>query len=196
MGLTGLEVVGKDGEGLPLDISMMAASPRDLNDLPEYGDDLRTLDKYGRRSTLFLVHWWPSKITNLDDWSWIFLFLICILCPLLRLIDGYNITTEDHHMWLIPFSFGEPHTLNVIFSRTQVIAGLRIWNYNKSPEDSYRGVRLSLSQQRIGVVVLIFNISPWSTSSFIFVPGEEYSYFHRWCRHLPTRGVPDQERTG
>lgn len=46
MGLTGLEVVGKDGESLPLDISMMAASPRDLNDLPEYGDDLRTLDKY------------------------------------------------------------------------------------------------------------------------------------------------------
>lgn len=46
MGLTALEVVGKDGESLPLDIGMMAASPRDLNDLPEYGDDLRTLDKY------------------------------------------------------------------------------------------------------------------------------------------------------
>lgn len=165
MGLTGLEVVGKDGEGLPLDISMMAASPRDLNDLPEYGDDLRTLDKYDWHHDL-------GKITNLDDWSWIFLFLICILCPLLRLIDGYNITTEDHHMWLIPFSFGEPHTLNVIFSRTQVIAGLRIWNYNKSPEDSYRGVRLSLRQQHIGAVALIFNISP-------FVPGEDYSCFHR-----------------
>lgn len=46
MGLTGLEVVGKDGESLPLDLSMMVASPRDLNDLPEYGHDLRTLDKY------------------------------------------------------------------------------------------------------------------------------------------------------
>lgn len=47
MGLTGLEVVGKDGESLPLDITMMAASPRDLNDLPEVdGNDLRTLDKY------------------------------------------------------------------------------------------------------------------------------------------------------
>lgn len=46
IGLTGLEVVGKDGESLPLDLSMMAASPRDLNDLPEYGHDLRTLDKY------------------------------------------------------------------------------------------------------------------------------------------------------
>lgn len=48
MGLTGLEVVGQDGEGLPLDLSMMAASPRDLNDLPDYENDLRTLDKYGR----------------------------------------------------------------------------------------------------------------------------------------------------
>ncbi|XP_068610713.1 katanin-interacting protein [Brachionichthys hirsutus] len=103
MGLTGLEVVGKDGESFPLELSMMAASPRDLNDLPECGHDLRTLDK---------------------------------------LIDGSNITTDDLHMWLIPFSYGEPHTLNVTFSQTQTIAGLRIWNYNKSPEDSYRGVKV------------------------------------------------------
>uniref|UniRef100_A0A3Q3FRW2 Si:dkey-161j23.7 n=1 Tax=Labrus bergylta TaxID=56723 RepID=A0A3Q3FRW2_9LABR len=44
------------------------------------------------------------------------------------------------HMWLIPFSYGEPHVLNMTFTKTQTIAGLRIWNYNKSPEDSYRGV--------------------------------------------------------
>ncbi|XP_069547538.1 katanin-interacting protein isoform X1 [Brachyistius frenatus] len=103
MGLTGLEVVGKDGESLPLELSMMAASPRDLNDLPEYGQDLRTLDK---------------------------------------LVDGHNITTDDQHMWLIPFSYGEPHIINITFSKTQTIAGLRIWNYNKSPEDSYRGVKV------------------------------------------------------
>ncbi|XP_034563365.1 protein KIAA0556 isoform X2 [Notolabrus celidotus] len=103
MGLTGLEVVGKDGESLPLDLSMMAASPRDLNDLPDYGHDLRTLDK---------------------------------------LVDGHNITTDDQHMWLIPFSYGEPHILNMMFNKTQTIAGLRIWNYNKSPEDSYRGVKV------------------------------------------------------
>ncbi|XP_028264447.1 protein KIAA0556 isoform X2 [Parambassis ranga] len=103
MGLTGLEVVGKDGESLPVDLSMMAASPRDLNDLPEYGHDLRTLDK---------------------------------------LIDGNNITIEDQHMWLIPFSYGESHILNITFNKPQTIAGLRIWNYNKSPEDSYRGVKM------------------------------------------------------
>ncbi|XP_055006031.1 katanin-interacting protein isoform X1 [Boleophthalmus pectinirostris] len=103
MGLTGLEVVGKEGDSLPLDLSIMAASPRDVNDLPEYGHDLRTLDK---------------------------------------LIDGHNITTDDQHMWLIPFSYGEPHTLIINFNKVQTIAGLRIWNYNKSPEDSYRGVKL------------------------------------------------------
>ncbi|KAM9715846.1 katanin-interacting protein isoform 1-T1 [Menidia menidia] len=103
MGLTGLEVVGKDGEGLPLDLSMLAASPRDLNDLPDCGYDLRTLDK---------------------------------------LVDGHNITTDDQHMWLIPFSYGEAHILNITFSNAQTVAGLRIWNYNKSPEDSYRGVKV------------------------------------------------------
>ncbi|KAM9774277.1 katanin-interacting protein isoform 2-T2 [Syngnathus typhle] len=103
MGLTGLEVVGKDGEGLPLDLGIMTASPRDLNDLPEYGHDSRNLDK---------------------------------------LIDGQNITTDDQHMWLIPFSYGEPHTVTITFPQAQTIAGLRIWNYNKSAEDSYRGVKV------------------------------------------------------
>ena len=66
MGLTGLEVVGKDGESLPLDLSMMAASPRDLNDLPEYAHDLRTLDKYVWYDTLCenveYSDIWPSFI--------------------------------------------------------------------------------------------------------------------------------------
>lgn len=43
-------------------------------------------------------------------------------------------------MWLIPFSYGEPHTVSIAFPQAQTVAGLRIWNYNKSAEDSYRGV--------------------------------------------------------
>lgn len=46
LGITGLELVGRDGQSLPLDLSMMSASPQDLNDLPGYGSDARTLDKY------------------------------------------------------------------------------------------------------------------------------------------------------
>lgn len=51
-----------------------------------------------------------------------------------------NITTEDEHMWLIPFSPGLDHVVMIHFDRAQSIAGLRLWNYNKSPEDTYRGV--------------------------------------------------------
>ncbi|XP_053197195.1 katanin-interacting protein isoform X1 [Scomber japonicus] len=130
MGLTGLEVVGKDGESLPLDLSIMAASPRDLNDLPDYGHDLRTLDK---------------------------------------LIDGHNITTDDQNMWLIPFRYGEPHSLDITFNEPQTIAGLRIWNYNKTPEDSYRGVKV--------IHVFMDNVAISPTEGFLIRKGPGNCHF-------------------
>lgn len=45
MGLTGLEVVGQDGQSLPLDLTMMAVTQRDFSDLPECGWNTGTLDK-------------------------------------------------------------------------------------------------------------------------------------------------------
>ncbi|XP_077172354.1 katanin-interacting protein isoform X2 [Paroedura picta] len=103
LGLTGLEVVGTGGQALPVALDQLSASPRDLNDLAEYTEDSRTLDK---------------------------------------LIDGINITMEDDHMWLVPFRLGEDHRLLIQFHRAEDIAGLRIWNYNKSPEDTYRGAKV------------------------------------------------------
>ncbi|NXJ68842.1 K0556 protein, partial [Rostratula benghalensis] len=103
LGLTGLEVIGKDGLALKISTEQISASPQDLNDLPEYTRDSRTLEK---------------------------------------LIDGTNITVEDDHMWLIPFSFGEDHLLTIHFDKMESIAGLRFWNYNKSPEDTYRGAKV------------------------------------------------------
>ncbi|NWW50343.1 K0556 protein, partial [Pedionomus torquatus] len=103
LGLTGLEVIGKDGHALKISTEQISASPQDLNDLPEYTGDSRTLEK---------------------------------------LIDGTNITVEDDHMWLIPFSFGEDHLLTIHFDKIESIAGLRFWNYNKSPEDTYRGAKV------------------------------------------------------
>ncbi|XP_062956228.1 katanin-interacting protein [Cynocephalus volans] len=103
LGLTGLEVVGKEGQALPIQLHQISASPRDLNDLPEYIEDCRTLDK---------------------------------------LIDGANITMEDEHMWLIPFSPGLDHVVTIRFDRAESIAGLRFWNYNKSLEDTYRGAKI------------------------------------------------------
>jgi hypothetical protein len=46
LGLTGLEVVGPEGEALPIQLSMLDADPRDLHVLPGYERDDRTLDKY------------------------------------------------------------------------------------------------------------------------------------------------------
>ncbi|XP_023572507.1 protein KIAA0556 homolog isoform X2 [Octodon degus] len=103
LGLTGLEVVGKDGQALPVHLHQISACPRDLNDLPEYTEDSRTLDK---------------------------------------LIDGVNITTEDEHMWLVPFWSGLDHVVTIRFPRAESLAGLRFWNYNKSPEDTYRGAKI------------------------------------------------------
>nr|XP_019610228.1 PREDICTED: protein KIAA0556 homolog isoform X1 [Rhinolophus sinicus] len=103
LGLTGLEVVSRDGQALPIHPHQISACPRDLNDLPEYTDDSRTLDK---------------------------------------LIDGANLTMEDEHMWLVPFSPGLDHTVTICFDRAESIAGLRFWNYNKSPEDTYRGAKI------------------------------------------------------
>ncbi|NXI44542.1 K0556 protein, partial [Galbula dea] len=103
LGLTGLEVIGRNGQALKISREQISASPQDFNDLPEYTGDSRRLEK---------------------------------------LIDGTNITAEDDHMWLIPFSFGEDHLLTIHFAQVESIAGLRFWNYNKSPEDTSRGAKV------------------------------------------------------
>ncbi len=43
-------------------------------------------------------------------------------------------------MWLIPFTEGESHWLRIDFDAETELAGMRIWNYNKNPEDTFRGV--------------------------------------------------------
>ncbi|NXA50699.1 K0556 protein, partial [Nothocercus julius] len=44
LGLTGLEVIGRDGQALKITTEQIYASPQDLNDLPEYVGDSRTLE--------------------------------------------------------------------------------------------------------------------------------------------------------
>ncbi|XP_078346621.1 katanin-interacting protein-like isoform X3 [Oculina patagonica] len=102
MGLTGLELLGPNQEAIPITYSMLKACPRDLNDLPEYEDDDRTLDK---------------------------------------VINGTNVTMSDEHMWLIPFTEGQDHLLNIDLGHTTPLVGIRVWNYNKSTDDSFRGAK-------------------------------------------------------
>ena len=67
--------------------------------------------------------------------------LIFIVVYIFRLLDGFNVSSSDEHMWMIPFTEGGDHFLTIDFGREVQMTGLRIWNYNKTPEDTYRGVR-------------------------------------------------------
>eukprot|EP00794_Sanderia_malayensis_P021189 gene21189-23267_t len=102
LGLTGLQILGDNFEPLNIELDWLFASPRDLNDLEDYDDDDRTLDK---------------------------------------LIDHENVTTSDEHMWMIPFSEGCDHLLTITFPRVHLFTGIRVWNYNKSLDDTYRGAK-------------------------------------------------------
>ena len=119
-GLTGLRVwVARPVEGQPCvgRVVEHALTPRDLRAAPQdinvdgHSGDVRTLDK---------------------------------------LVDGVNVTTDDVHMWLIPFLSAGPggvassrgdHILRIRLPAPTWIAGLTVYNYNKSAEDSFRGVR-------------------------------------------------------
>lgn len=48
-------------------------------------------------------------------------------------------TCDDTHMWLIPLSSSQEIRLDL--KSEQLIYGLRVWNYNKNPEDTFRGAK-------------------------------------------------------
>ena len=58
-----------------------------------------------------------------------------------KLVDGNNLTCDDLHSWLAPFSQGRNHFINIEFDTDVHLAMLRVWNYNKSRIHSTRGAR-------------------------------------------------------
>ena len=69
-----------------------------------------------------------------------------------KLVDGYNRTTDDLHMWLAPFTQGGHHTVTVELGESKTISMIRIWNYNKSRIHAHRGaqdVTIELDGERI-----------------------------------------------
>ncbi|XP_063681155.1 katanin-interacting protein-like isoform X3 [Bolinopsis microptera] len=58
-----------------------------------------------------------------------------------KLMTGCNITTDDIQMWLAPFTSGESHVLTVTLPQSTEITAIKIYNYNKTSEDTYRGVK-------------------------------------------------------
>ena len=101
VGLTGIQLIGLSG---PISIQKpwLEANPRDMNVIPGYSGDYRTLDK---------------------------------------LINNKNQTADDHNMWLIPFTKGKYHFIDIDLQENYNITGIVFWNYNKNSEDTARGVK-------------------------------------------------------
>lgn len=58
-----------------------------------------------------------------------------------NLIDGVNLTQDDMHLWLAPFTQGRSHVIYLEFAGPCQVAMIRVWNYNKSRIHSFRGVK-------------------------------------------------------
>jgi hypothetical protein len=58
-----------------------------------------------------------------------------------KLVDGDNDGVDMTHMWMVPFSEQEPPQIRIDLGREMPIAALELWNYNKSDEDTARGVK-------------------------------------------------------
>ena len=58
-----------------------------------------------------------------------------------KLVDGNNLTCDDLHSWLAPFTQGKNHFISIDFDTNVTLAMLRVWNYNKSRIHSSRGAR-------------------------------------------------------
>ena len=65
---------------------------------------------------------------------------IVAFCVTYRLINDVNVTMSDENMWMIPYCDEDSHVLRIHFSEPTIVTGVRLWNYNKSLEDTFRGV--------------------------------------------------------
>lgn len=61
-----------------------------------------------------------------------------------KLFNDRNNTMDDRNMWLIPYNKGEDHTILIDLGEQRAISGIKFYNYNKSQEDSLRGVRRAI----------------------------------------------------
>ncbi|UJR14999.1 hypothetical protein I4U23_001976 [Adineta vaga] len=58
-----------------------------------------------------------------------------------NLFDSENVTCHPNHMWLCPFNRNDRVRIMITLSVSKKLHGLRIWNYNQSPDDTYRGIK-------------------------------------------------------
>ncbi|XP_065181377.1 protein KATNIP homolog [Sycon ciliatum] len=60
-----------------------------------------------------------------------------------NLLSDCSVTMDDSHMWLAPYEPGIANILTVDFGTETHVTGIQIWNYNKTREDTCRGVKIA-----------------------------------------------------
>ena len=107
-----------------------------------------------------------------------------------KLLDGINDTTDEFHMWITPFIKGADHRITFDLGFVQDVSGMRIWNYNKSPEGVLRGARvLSIRADDKFVGKFVARIGPGCDGVNF---GQRILFRELALFHLPNRvkGVP------
>ncbi|KAI3438935.1 hypothetical protein D9Q98_001349 [Chlorella vulgaris] len=128
VGLSGLQVLGADGQPLPLDASRVSADPPDLNVFPGHSGDVRTADKLvdGTSNTMDDTHMWLAPVMRQLSAA------VVASCQRLR----HSVDRS-----LLPEAVSPYNLLLVGLEAAGPVTGLRVWNYNKSPADTARGVK-------------------------------------------------------
>ena len=130
VGLGGLELIDENGNPVAASsIAELTANPRDLHSTPGYEGGAYPACSHSRPFSLDCR-------------------LSADLRRLENLISTERGSTNDATMWLAPFS-GSPHKRNgsnvveITFTEETSVSAIRVWNYNKDWESSFRGARLA-----------------------------------------------------
>lgn len=147
-GLAGLQVLGANGQPLKLPKSAFSALPADLNSVPGHSGDLRVVgnlatppdpeseNAYNESNSMWLApsaEWISQCDPNVE-------FIIAAkLADLTRAAEQAGQKAKGPRPICNPL----PNLLQVNLGATPVlVSGVMVHNYNKSNEDSYRGVKL------------------------------------------------------
>ncbi|CAG0925971.1 unnamed protein product, partial [Notodromas monacha] len=83
-----------------------------------------------------------------------------------RLLNGNNVTEDKKEMWMCPYSSSGDALIAIELPEAMNLGGIRIWNYNGSIEDTYRGaklVRISLDDVLVSEECFIVRRGPGHT---------------------------------
>ena len=156
-GLTGIEIMALSDdastiEKVQINPTQLYAVPSDINGGDDWSDDEEDEENEDEDKDDIGVRKRRGAISSKD------------VRTVDKLVDGFNITVDDTHMWLIPYSPPEEissgsvskkfennlialpenrqrHVLTIDLGKRRAVAYIKIWNYNKSFEDSLRGIR-------------------------------------------------------